>query len=46
VCNEPIVDISKLPPELQDQVYRPSEEEAAVKEIVFEDAPEIEIEGE
>jgi hypothetical protein len=42
VCNDPIVDISKLSPELQEQVYRPGEDEAVVKEIIFEDAPEIE----
>lgn len=43
MCNEPIVDISKLSPELQEQVYRPGDE-VAVKEIIFEDAPEIEVE--
>ena len=27
VCGEPVIDTAKLPPEIQEQVYRPSEDE-------------------
>ena len=33
VCHEPIVDVRKLPAELQDEVYRPGADEAVNVEI-------------
>jgi hypothetical protein len=33
VCGEPVVDVSKLPPELREKVYRPGVEEAQNVEV-------------
>jgi len=37
VCHEPITDISKLPAEIQEQVYRPGADEAYNVEISVEE---------
>lgn len=49
VCHQPITDISMLPPELRDKVYRPSEGESyhidvdlSRKEIFGEEGEEVE----
>jgi len=36
VCGEPITDTSKLPPEIQDKVYRPRDHEQYNVEVVVE----------
>jgi hypothetical protein len=36
VCHEPIINVGELPPELQDEVYRPGENEQYNIEVEFE----------
>ena len=45
VCGEPIVDLSKLPEDLRNEVWRPGEDDVGVKEIKVERVDSFDTDG-